>query len=163
MSIDKWMDKVVVHTNTGILLSHKKEQNWVICSDVDEPGACHTEWIESEERNIIYYCTYMEPTKMVQFSPVIQLCPTLCYPIACSTPGFPVHHQLPEPTWTHVHWISEAIQPSHPLSSPSPLAFKLSQHLGLFKWVSSSHQVVKVLEFQLQLQSFQWIFRTDFL
>ena len=75
------------------------------------------------------------------------------------TPGLPVHHQLPESTQTHVHWVSDAIQPSHPLSSPSPPALNLSQHHGLFKWVSSSHQVAKVLEFQLQHQSFQWIFR----
>ena len=97
-----------------------------------------------------------------QFSSVAQLCLTLCDPMACSPPGLPVHHQLPEFTQTHVHQVSDAIQPSHPLSSPSP-AFNLSQHKGLFKWVSSSHQVAKVLEFQLQHQSFQWIFRTDFL
>ena len=74
----------------------------------------------------------------------------------CSMPGFPVHYQLPEFTQTHVHWVSDAIQPSHPLSSPSPPAFSLSQHQGLFKWVSSLHQVAKVLEFQLQHLSFQW-------
>ena len=78
-------------------------------------------------------------------------------------PGFPVHHQLPELTQTHVHWVGDAIQPSHPLSSPSTPAFNLSQNQGLFQWVSSSHQVANVLEFQLQHQSFQWIFRTDFL
>ena len=81
----------------------------------------------------------------------------------CSTPGFPVHHQLLEFAQTHVHWVSDAIQPSHPLSSPFPPALNLSQHQGLFQWVSSSHQVAKVLEFQLQHQSFQWIFRTYFL
>ena len=84
-----------------------------------------------------------------------------CNHMDCSTPGLPVHHQLPEFTQTHVHWVGDAIQPSHPLSSPSPPAFNLSQHQGLFKWVSSSHQVAKVLEFQHQ--SFEWIFRTDFL
>ena len=63
----------------------------------------------------------------------------------CSTPGFPIHHQLMEFTQTHVHWVGDAIQPSHPLSSPSPPALLLSQHQGLFKWVSSSHQVAKVL------------------
>ena len=78
----------------------------------------------------------------------------------CSTPGLPVHHPLPELTQTHVHWLGDASQPSHPLSFPSPSAFNLSQHQGLFKWVSSSHQVAKVLEFQLQHQSFQWVFRT---
>ena len=96
-------------------------------------------------------------------SSVTQSCPTLYDPVDCSTPGLPVHHQLLEFTQTHVHWVSDAIQPSHPLSSPSPPAFNLSQHQGLFKWVNSSHQVAKVLEFQLQHQFFQWIFRTDFL
>ena len=98
-----------------------------------------------------------------QFSSVAQSCPTLCNPMDCSTPGLPVHHQLLEFTQTHVYWVGDAIQPSHPLSSPSPPPFNLSQHQGLFQWVSSSHQVAKVLEFQLQHQSFQWIFRTDFL
>ena len=96
------------------------------------------------------------------FSSVAQLCPTLCDPMDCSTPGFLVHHQLLEPTQTHVHRVGDAIQPSHPLSSPSP-TFSLSQHQGLSQWVSSLHQVTKVLEFQLQHQYFQWIFRTDFL
>ena len=86
----------------------------------------------------------------VQFSSVAQSCPTLCDPMSCSTPGLPVHYQLPEPTQTHVHRVGDAIQPSHPLSSPSPPALSLSQHQGLFKWVSSLHQVAKVLEFQLQ-------------
>ena len=87
----------------------------------------------------------------------------LCDPMECSTPGLPVHHQLPELTQTHVHWVGDAIQPSHPLSSPSPPALNLSQHQGLFQWVSSLHQVAKVLEFQLQHQSFQWISRTNLL
>ena len=99
----------------------------------------------------------------VQFSSVTQSCPTPCNLMNCSTPGLPVHHHLPEFTQTHVHWVSDAIQPSHPLLSPSPPAFNFSQHQGLFKWVSSSHQDAKVLEFQLQHQYFQWIFRTDFL
>ena len=94
---------------------------------------------------------------------VPQLCLTLCNPMDCSTPDFLVHHQFLELDQTHVHWGSDAIQPSHPLLSPSPPAFNLSQHQGLFQWVSSSHQMVKVLEFQLQHQSFQWIFRTDIL
>jgi len=80
-----------------------------------------------------------------------------CDPMDYSMPGLHVHHQLPESTQTHVHWVGDAIQPSHPLSSPSLPTFNLSQHQGLFKWVSSSHQVAKVLEFQLQHQSFQWI------
>ena len=92
-----------------------------------------------------------------------QLCPTLCDPMDHSMPGFPVHHQLLKLAQTHVYEVGDAIQPSHPLSSPSPPALNPSQHQGLFQWVSSSHQVAKVLEFQLQHQSFQWIFRTDFL
>ena len=74
----------------------------------------------------------------------------------CSTPGLPVHHRLPEFTQTHVHRVGDAIQPPHPLSSPSPPALNLSKHQGLFQWVTSSHEVVKVLEFQLQHQSFQF-------
>ena len=85
------------------------------------------------------------------------------WPHALRMPGLPVHHQLPELTQTHVYRVGDAIQPSHPLLFPTPFAFNLSQHQGLFKWVNSSHQVAKVLEFQLQHQSFQWIFRTDFL
>ena len=84
-------------------------------------------------------------------------------PMDCRTPGLPVHHQLLQLAQTHVHWVRDAMQPSHPLSSPSPPAFNLSQHQGLFKRVSSSHQVAKVLEFQLQHQSLQWTLRTDFL
>ena len=87
----------------------------------------------------------------------------LCNPMKHSTIGLPVHHQLPESTQTRVHRVGDAIQPSHPLSSPSPPTLNLSQNQGLFKWVSSSHQVAKVLEFQLQHQSFQWIFWTDLL
>ena len=98
-----------------------------------------------------------------QFSSDAQSCPTLCDPKDCSIPGLPVHHQLLEPTQTHVHWISDAIQPAHPLSLPSPPALNLSQHQGLFKWVSSLYQVAKVLEFQLQHQSFHWTPRTDLL
>ena len=89
------------------------------------------------------------------FSSVAQSCLTLCDPMDCSTPGFPFHHQLPELAQTHVHRVSDAIQPSHPLSSPSPPAFNLSQPQGLFQWVSSSREVAKILEFQLQHQSFQ--------
>ena len=99
----------------------------------------------------------------VQFSSVTQLCTTLCDPMNHSMPGLPVYHQLQEFTQTHVHGVSDAIQPSHPQSSPSPPTFNLPQHQGLFKLVSSLHQVAKLLEFQLQHWSFQWIFRTDFL
>ena len=99
----------------------------------------------------------------VQFTSVSQSCLTLCDPMDCSTPGFPVYHQLLELAQTHAHGVSDAIQPSHLLSSSSPPAFSLCQHQGLFKWVSSSHQVAKGLELQLQHQSFQWTPRTDFL
>ena len=87
-------------------------------------------------------------TSSVQFSSVTQLCPTLCDPMNHSTPGLPVHHQLPEFTQIHIHQVNDAIQPSHPLSSPSPPAPKPSQHQSLFQWVNSSHEVAKVLEFQ---------------
>ena len=93
----------------------------------------------------------------------VQSYPTLCDLMDCSTPGLPVHHQLPGSTQTCVRWVGDAIQPFHPLSSPSPPALNLSQHQRLFKWVNFSHQVAKVLEFQLQYQSFQWTHRTDLL
>ena len=99
----------------------------------------------------------------VQFSSVAQSCLTPCNPMDYSRPGLPVHLQLPEFTQTHVHWVSDDIQPSNPLLFPSPPAFDLSQHQSLFKWVSSLHQVGKVSEFQLQHQSFQWTPRTDLL
>ena len=99
----------------------------------------------------------------VQFSSVAQLRPTLCDPMNHSTPGLPVHHQLPEFTQTHAHRVSDAIRPSHPLSSPTPPAPNPSQHQGLFQWVNSSHEVAKVLEYQLQHQPFQWTPRTDLL
>ena len=91
------------------------------------------------------------------------LCLALGNPMDCSTPGFPVLHYLPEFAHTHVHWVSDAIQPCHPLSSRFPPTLNLFQHQGLFQRVSPSNQVTKVLELQLQHQSFQWIFRDDFL
>ena len=103
----------------------------------------------------ILYCT--------QFSSVAQSCPTLCNPMDCSTPGLPVQCQLLEFTQTYVHWVGDAIQPSHPLLSPSPPAPNRSQHQCLFQWVNSSHEVAKVLDFQLQHQFFQWTLRTNFL
>ena len=94
---------------------------------------------------------------------VAQSCPTPCDPTDCSTPGLPVLHHLPELAQTHVHWVGDAIQSSHPLLPPSPLALNLSQHQRLFQWVGCLHQVGKLLELQLQQQSFQWKFRVDFL
>ena len=99
----------------------------------------------------------------VQFSSVAQLFPTLCDPMNRSTPGLSVHHRLPESTQTHVHQVGDAIQPSHPLSSPFPPALNPSQPQGLFQWINSSHEMAKVLEFQLQHQSFQWTPRTHLL
>ena len=117
-------------------------------------------WMELEiipksylEKDILSLCVLVAS---VQFSSVAQVCPTPCDPMDCSMPGFPVHHQLPEFTQTHVHQVGDAIQPSHPLSFPSPPAPNPSQHQGLSQWVNSSHEVAKVLEFQLQHQSFQW-------
>ena len=104
-----------------------------------------------------YYLDYYS----VQFSSVTQSCPTLCDPMSRSTPGLPVHLQLLEFDQTHVHWVGDGIQPSQPLSSSSPPALHLSQNQGLFQWVSSSYQVAKLLEFQLQHQSFQWTPRAD--
>ena len=105
----------------------------------------------------------MREVASVQFSSVAQSCPTLCDPVNRSTPGLPVHHQLPEFTQTHVHRVSDAIQPSHPLSSPSPPAPNPSQHQSLLQRVSSLHEVAKVLEFQLQHHSFQRNPRADLL
>ena len=98
----------------------------------------------------IRLCFTIVNLSSVLFSSVAQLCLTLFDSMEWSTPGFPVHHQLPELTQTHVHWVSDAVQPSHPLPSPSPPTFNPSQHQGLFQWVSSSNHVAKVLEFQLQ-------------
>ena len=101
---------------------------------------------------------------MDQFSSVQSLsCLTLYNPMNRSTPGLPVHHQHPEFTQTHVHWVSDAIQPSHPLSSPSPPAPNPSQHQSLFQWVNSLHEVAKILEFQLLHHSFQRNPRADIL
>ena len=113
-------------------------------------------WIMKKQESSRKKSTYVSLTSpktltvfiSVQFSSVTQSCPTLCDPMNRSTPGFPVHHQLPEFTQTHVHQVSDAIQPSHPLSSPSPPAPNPSQHQSLFQWVNSSHEVAKVLEFQ---------------
>ena len=126
-----------------------------------------TFWLNSRKSpgysHILLLSRTMGFSWVVQFSSVTQSCLTFCDPMNHSMPGLPVHHQLPEFTQTHVHWVGDAIQPSHPLSSPSPPALNLSQHQGLFQWVNSSHELAKVLEFQLQHQFFQWTPRTDFL
>ena len=111
---------------------------------------------------ILYYSNlFRDPS--TEFSSVAQSCPTLCDPMNHSMLGLPVHHKLLKSTQIHVHQVSDTMQTSHPLSSPSPPAFSLSQNQGLFQWVWSLYQMAKVLEPQLQHQSFRWIFRTDFL
>ena len=110
-----------------------------------------------------HFYLFCDMSAKYQFSSVTQSCPTLCDPMNCSMPGLPVHHQLPEFIQTHVHRVGDAIQPSHPLLSPSPPAPNPSQYHSLFLWVNSSHEVVKVLEFQLQHQAFQRTPRTDLL
>ena len=148
-----------IHTHNGIM--EDCSANLVIYNNIDElRGSIYGVMlgeISHIEKQILYYFTYCFCCS------VTKSCPTLCDPIDCSTPGLPVHHQHPEFTQTHVHWVSDAIQPSHPLSSSSPPTFNLSQHQGLFQWVGSSYQVAKVLGLQLPHESFQWIFRVDFL
>ena len=118
----------------GLALSRYSKHNWKMNS------------LRDSKMNIILPCP---PVAWVQFSSVTQLCPTLCNPMNCSMPGLPVHHRLPEFTQTHVHWVGDAIQSSRPLLSHSPPAPNPSQHQSLFQWVNSSHEVAKVLEFQL--------------
>ena len=147
-----------------------ERQSWLSSPKPTTINEMNKTWNLKRKNSWLMYIPFIFPSffssynsNSVQFSSVAQSCQTPCNPMDCSTPGIPVHHQPLAFIQTHVHWVSDAIQPSHPLSAPSPLTFNLSQHQGLFKWVSSSHQVAKVLEFQLQHQSFQWIFRTDFL
>ena len=126
----------------------------------EEPGWLHS-WSRKEEDTTEQLSTHT--CVSVLLCSVAQSCLTLWNPTDCSTPGFPVLHHLLEPAQTHVHWVNNAIQPPNPLSSPSPPALNLSQHQGLFQWAGSLHQVVRVLELQLQHQSFQWIFKIGFL
>ena len=114
-----------------------------------EYGVCvrHAQSWEPWSKRDMFWSPF--PFSSVQFSSVGQSCPTLCDPMNCSTSGLPFHYQLLEFTQTHVHWVSDAIQPSHPLSSPSPPAPNPSQQQSLFQWVNSSYEVAKVLEFQL--------------
>ena len=122
----------------GWLISHNSLFYYFITKDLQ-----NTVYLQI----ILYHLTHHIMTS-IQFSSVAQSCPTLCNPMNHSTPGLPVHHRLPEFTQTHVHPVGDAIQPSHPLSSPSP-APNPSQHQSLFQRVNSSHEVAKVLEFQL--------------
>ena len=136
---------------------------WPVCSLGKTVRLCLASFCISRPNLSVIFIFSCHHSCSVQFSSVTQLCSTLCHPMNCSMPGLPVHCQHLEFTQTHVHWVSDAIKPSHPLSSPSPPALNLSQHQGLFKWISSSNQVAEVLEFQLQHQSSQWIYRTDLL
>ena len=120
----------------------KREPMYTVGRNVNWGNHCGKQWRVLKKLKIKFH----------QFSSVAQSCLTLSDTMDCRTPGLPVHHQLPEFTQTHVHWVSDAIQTSHPLMSPSPPTFNLSQHEGLFKWVGSLHQVAKVSEFQLQFQ-----------
>ena len=127
---------------------------------------CHRDktglWSLYPREHLCFLLAYFRVELSVQFSSVTQFCLTLCNPMDCRMPGLLVHHQLPELTQTQVDYVSDASHLSHPLSSPSSPAFNCSQSQGLFQWVSSSHEVAKVLVLQLQHQSFQWIFMTDF-
>ena len=129
----------VVYSHNKILFSHKKWST-VMSHKLKEPWKHdnNNKWKKTGKN------------RLHQFSSVAQSCLTLCDPMNCSIPGLPLHHQLLEFTQTHIHRVGDAIQPSHPLSSPSPPAPNPSQHQSLFQWVNSSHEVAKVLEFQLE-------------
>ena len=123
---------------------------------------CYT-WHTFERTNYTskFFDNYCQICEVVLLCSVTKLCPTRWDPVDCSMPYFPVLHHLWEFAQTYVHWVSDAIQPSHLLFSPSTPAFNISQHHGLFEWIRSLHQVAKLLELQLQYQSFQWIFKFD--
>ena len=132
---------------TGATSQHLE---WSILRDSEhEDSGSHTHITDQQKMVRKYFCSKFLNVGVIRFSSVSQSCLTLCDTMYRSTPGLPVHHQLLEFTQTHVHLVSDAIQPSHPLSSPSPLAPNPSQHQGLFQWVNSSHEVAKVLELQL--------------
>ena len=138
----------------------EKWYRWTYLKSINRVKRCRKQtWLPSGEE--AWDELRLINTHSVQFNSVAQSCLTLCNPMNHSTPGLPVHHQLPEFTQTHVHQVGDAIQLSHPLSSPSSPARNSSQHQGLFQWVNSSHEMAKVLEFQLQHQSFQWTPRTE--
>ena len=152
------IDNLRYTDDTTLMAESKEELKSLLMKESEKVGLTGQDWVT--ELNWAYI-SYLLPL-IQSVNSVTQSYPTLCDPMDYSMPGFPVHHQLLEFTRTHVHWVGGATQSSHPLSSPSP-KFNLSQNQGLLKWVSSSHQVATVLEFQLQYQLFQWIFRTDFL
>ena len=134
-----------------------------LCSGASRTKEASNRLLMRETLGILDSCQRQAFKASVQFNSVAQSCPTLFDPMNRSTPGLPVHHQLPEFTQTHIHGVGDAIQPSHPLSSPSPPAPNPSQHQSLFQGVNSSHEVAKILESQLQHHSFQRTPRTDLL
>ena len=167
----RYLSKIYVHTNLGYSLGYVRcvlKGDWR-----NSKGPFHGQEISASimkhkgknEENHKQENTngFINSSHSVQFTSVTQSYPTLCEPMNCSTPGLPVHHQPPDSTQTHVHWVSDAIQPPYPCWLSSPPALNLSQHQGFFHLTGSSHQVAKVLELQLQHQSFQWISRVGFL
>ena len=155
-------------TNSSILCLENSMDTGAWQTTVHEVTKSSNDWLTNTQRSeatflVVTFSQTLECTSSVQFSAVTQSCTTLCNLMDCRRPGLPVYHQLPELAQTHVYWVGDAIQPSHLLSSPSSPAFNLSQHQGFFQRVSSLHQVPKELVFQLQHQSFQWIFQTYFL
>ena len=141
------------------MATHSRILAWEI-PWTEEPGGLQSTGLQRVRHN---WATKQQQQTDSCYCSVAKSCLTLCDPMGCSASGFPVLHYLPEFAKAHVHRVSDAIQPSHPLSSLSPPVFNLSQHQSLLQWVGSSHQMAKILELQLQHQSFQWIFRVDFL
>ena len=140
------LEWVVISFSTG----SSQPRDWTWVSHI--AGRFFTIWATRKALSIyLSICTYMYVYTSVKSSSVAQSCPTLCDPMNHSTPGLPGHHQLPEFTQIHVHRVSDAIQPSHPLSSPSPPAPNPSQHQSLFQWVNSSHEVAKYWSFSFSI------------
>ena len=155
-----WTGKPGVLQSMGVTKSGTLLSDW---TELRHSIYLWIKWISIKQDNIDILIRFYFPSRImqtVQFSSVAQSCPTLCIPMNRSMPGLPVHHKLPDFTQTHVLRVGDAIQPSHSLLSPCPPAPNPSQHQGLFQWVNSSHEVAKVLELQLQHQSFQWTPRT---
>ena len=151
--------QIVVYTYNALLFSLKMERNLITRYHIDKPWGYYAKWNKLVTKRQIavwfhFYCCSCWIAKLYL---------TLRDPMDCSTSGFPVLHHLLEFAQTHVHWVSDAVQSSHLLSFPSPPTLNLSQHQELFEWVGSLHQVANVLALQLQHQSFQWIFKVDFL
>ena len=145
----EWMVVLIISTYAFVVFHQKGGNFSKSLLSLAQPLSYYFSQIKSSRLvSYIFWCVCVQ---LSQFSSVTQSCLTLCHPVDCIMPGLPVHHQLLELAQTHVLRVSDAIQPSHSLSSLSPPAFNLPWHQGLFQWVSSSHQVAKVLELQLQL------------